>query len=198
MKVVDLAGLVDLESFLADAPEDAKESMRDAMNDVLGGPGLARYRKGITDQVNFPAGYVNDDRLGLTRKASKASLEAHVVGRQRPTSLARFSTGGTVGGKGGVTVRINKTGTLMPNAFLVNLKAGDREDGNVGLAIRLGPGVQLKKKDQSRMVRFDTNVVLLYGPSIDQVLRNSVVEEETPAVVTDITTEFYRQFARRA
>lgn len=198
MKIVDLAGLVALEDFLDDAPEIARRSMSLAMNDTLEGPGLARYRKGITDQVNFPAGYVNDDRLGVTRRASPSNLEAHVVGRQRPTSLARFASGGRVGGKGGVTVNISKKGgsTRLGSAFLVNLKAGDREDGNVGLAIRLSPGITLKKKDTSRMVRFDTNVVLLYGPSIDQVLRNSVVEEETPAVVTEITTEFFRQFAR--
>lgn len=198
MKVVDLAGLVALEDFLEDAPEIARRSMSLAMNDTLEGPGLARYRKGITDQVNFPAGYVNDDRLGVTRRSSPSNLEAHVVGRQRPTSLARFSSGGSIGGKGGVTVSVNKKGgsKLLPNAFLVNLKAGDREDGNIGLALRLSPGMTLNKKDQSRMVRFDTNVVLLYGPSIDQVLRNSVVESETPAVVTEITTEFFRQFAR--
>lgn len=198
MKVVDLAGLVALEDFLEDAPDIARRSMSLAMNDTLTGPGLAQYRKGITDQVNFPAGYVNDDRLGVTQRSTPSNLEAHVVGRQRPTSLARFSTGGSVGGKGGVTVNISKKGgsTLMRNAFLVNLKAGDAADGNIGLALRLSPGITLKKKDQSRMVRFDTNVVLLYGPSIDQVLRNSVIESETPGVVTQITTEFYRQFAR--
>jgi hypothetical protein len=198
MKAVDLGGLVALEDFLDDAPDIARRSMSYAMNDVLEGPGLAQYRKGITDQVNFPAGYVNDDRLGVTRRSTPNSLEAHVVGRQRPTSLARFASGGSVGGKGGVTVNISKKGgsSMMRNAFLVNLKAGDREDGNIGLAIRLAPGMTLNKKDTSRMVRFDTNVVLLYGPSIDQVLRNSVVESETPGVVTQITTEFYRQFAR--
>jgi hypothetical protein len=197
MKVVDLAALTGLEEFLDDAPEIARRSMSLAMNDTLEGPGLAQYRKGITDQVNFPAGYVNDDRLGVTRRATPSNLEAHIVGRQRPTSLARFATSGVVGGKGGVTVSINKKGSsTFKGGFLVRLKAGSEDGGNVGLAVRLAPGTTLNKKDQSRMVRFDTNVVLLYGPSIDQVLRNSVVESETPGVVTQITTEFYRQFAR--
>lgn len=195
----DLASVLGLEDYLEAAPENTRKAASMAMNDVIGGTGLARYRRAISDQVNFPMGYLNDDRFGVDQKASPNRLVASLVARQRPTSLARFATSGSVGSKGGVSVQVKRGGgsTLMKGAFLVRLRAGTAlEGGNLGLAVRLKPGQQLDKRDTSRMVHLEANVVLLYGPSIDQVLNNSVAETETPEVLDATATEFYRQFAR--
>lgn len=196
----DLAPLLDLENFLKAAPDITNRAVSYAMNDVLGGQGLARFRKAVAAEVQFPAGYA-DDKINLDQRASPSRLIASVVGRQRPTSLARFATSAVVGGKGGVTVRVKGGSKFMKEAFLVRLNqgAGITGDGyNVGMAIRLKPGMTLNKKDQSRMVHLGRDVVLLYGPSVDQILNNEVADAETPEVVDAIATEFFRQFSRLA
>lgn len=195
----DLGGMIAFEQFLEAAPDITRQSAAYALNDVIGGPGgLGVYRKAIKAQINFPPGYLNDDRFGMGSKATPTRLTASLVARQRPTSLARFATGGSVGGKGGVTVKVKPggAGKTFKSGFLVRLRAGNSDGGNIGLAVRLAPGQTLNKKDQSRMVHLEANVVLLYGPSIDQVLNTSVADQETPAVLDNVATEFYRQFAR--
>lgn len=201
---VDLRGVLELDDFLAAVPEITRQAVSQAINSVVAGPGLAEYRKGISEQVDFPAGYLNDDRLGVTQRATPTRLEARITGRQRATSLARFATTGSVGSKGGVSVRVKKGGgsKYIKNAFKVRLKAGsslDNDSFNTGLALRLKPGqTVLGKKDTSNMVRLDANVVLLYGPSVDQILRNNVADAKTPVVVDKIATEFFRNFQRLA
>lgn len=194
----DIAKILDLENFLVSTPEVTRRAASLAMNDVLSGQGLARYRKAVAAEVQFPPGYV-DDKITFQQPATPTRLTASIVGRQRPTSLARFAVGGAVGQKGGVTVRVKGGSTFMRDAFLVRLRQGASisDDGfNIGLAIRLKEGTILNKRDQSRMVRLDTNVVLLYGPSVDQILRNEAAEAETPEVIDAIATEFFRQFQR--
>ncbi len=197
---VDLAGILDLEAFLEAAPDRTRKAASLALNDVLSGPGLKLYRRAIGDQVNFPPGYLDDpDRFGMGQHATPSRLVASLVARQRPTSLARFAAGGVVGGKGGIHVNVKKGagGGFFKRGFLVRLRAGTSlEDGNIGLAVRLSPGQVLNKTDATRMVHLEANVVLLYGPSIDQILNNSVAEKTTPEVADDIGTEFFRQFAR--
>ena len=201
---VDLRGVLELDDFLAAVPDITRQAASQSINSVIKGPGLAQYRKGISEEIDFPSGYLSDDRLGVTQYATPTRLEGRITGRQRATSLARFATGGTIGGKGGVSVRVKKGGgsAFIKSAFLVRLKAGtslDNDSFNVGLALRLKPGqTVIGKKDTSRMVRLDANVVLLYGPSVDQILRTSVADEETPAVVDKIATEFFRNFQRLA
>lgn len=201
---VDLRGVLELDDFLAAVPDATRKAASQAINSVIRGPGLAEYRKGISEQVNFPTGYLNDDRIGVTQLTTPSRLEGRITGRQRATSLARFASGATVGSKGGVSVRVKKGGggRFMRNAFLVRLRAGtslDNDSFNVGLALRLAPGqTVIGKKDTSNMVRLDANVVLLYGPSVDQILRNDVAETATPAVVDSIVTEFFRNFQRLA
>lgn len=201
-RATDLRGVLGLEDFLEDAPDRTRRAAAMALNDVLKGPGLATYRKAIRAEVDFPAGYLEDsDRFGVEQRASPDNLVASIVARQRPTSLARFADSQAVGAKGGVRVKVSKEGGggFFKRGFLVRLRAGTSLDGgNIGLAVRLAPGQQLNKKDQSRMVHLEANVVLLYGPSIDQVLNNSVADAETPAVVDLVATEFFRQFARLA
>lgn len=199
-KLLDLAALIGLESFLEAAPDRTRKAAALAMNDVIGGPkGLGVYRAQIRKEVNFPQGYLNDDRFGFDQRATPSNLTASLVARQRPTSLARFATSGSVGSKGGVSVRVSQQGGggTFKNGFLVRLRNGVENDGsNIGLAIRLAPGQTLDKRDTSRMVHLEANVVLLYGPSIDQVLQQSVAEEETPEVLDNVATEFFRQFER--
>lgn len=194
----NIAQVLDLERFLAAVPDTTRRAASYAMNDVLQGQGIARFRKAVAAEVQFPAGYV-DDKITMGQTATPTRLVASVVGRQRPTSLARFATSGAVGGKGGVTVRVKGGSQYMPSAFLVRLRqgAGITDDGyNLGLAIRLKEGMTLHKKDTSRMVHLERNVVLLYGPSVDQILRNEAAEAQTPEIVDAIATEFFRQFAR--
>ena len=196
----DLAPILDLENFLKATPDITNRAVAYAMNDVLGGQGLARFRKAVAAEVQFPAGYV-DDKINVDQRATPTRLVASVVGRQRPTSLARFATSGTVGSNGGISVRVKGSSKLMKDAFLVRLNQGGgiTDDGyNVGLAIRLKPGMTLNKKDTSRMVHLGKDVVLLYAPSVDQILNNEVADAEAPEVVDAIATEFFRQYARLA
>lgn len=194
----DIASVLDLEKFLVAVPDTTRKAAAYSMNDVLSGQGLARYRKAVAAEVQFPAGYV-DDKINFVQHATPTHLQASIVGRQRPTSLARFATSGAVGSKGGVTVRVKNSSKTFKDAFLVRLNQGNAmtDDGyNIGLAVRLKPGQSLNKKDTSRMVHLEANVVLLYGPSVDQILRNEAAEAETPEVIDAIATEFFRQFAR--
>jgi hypothetical protein len=199
---VDLGDVLNLEDFLEATPDVTRRAASMSINSVVGGSGLAQYRRGISEQINVPAGYLNDDRIGVTQKATPTRLEARITGRQRATSLARFATTGSVGSKGGVGVRVKAKGgsRFMKSAFLVRLRAGTALDGdsfNTGLALRLAPGQTVfNKRDVGQMVYLDRNVVLLYGPSIDQVLRNEVAEAETPKVVDMIAIEFFRNFQR--
>lgn len=199
-RTVDLAGILALEDFLTEAPDITRRAASFALNDVLKGPGLKAYKNAIGKQVNFPAGYLDDpNRFGVDQRATPENLVASLVARQRPTSLARFAQGGSVGGKGGIRVNVakGKAGGYFKRGFLVRLRAGTSlEDGNIGLAVRLAPGQVLNKTDSSRMIHLEANVVLLYGPSIDQILNNSVAEQTTPEVAADIGDEFFRQFAR--
>lgn len=193
----DLSSLLDLEKFLDAAPDNTRKAASMAMNDVLGGQGLARFRKAVAAEVQFPPGYV-DDKINIDQKASPTNLVASITGRQRPTSLARFATSGVVGGKGGVTVRVKGGAKFMKGAFLVRLNQGSSNDDgyNVGLAVRLKEGQTLNKRDTSNMVHLGRDVVLLYAPSIDQILNNEVADAEMPEVADAIGTEFFRQFAR--
>lgn len=198
-RFVDLAGLIQLDDFLEAAPERTRQAASLAMNDVIEGPrGLGVYRKAISQQINFPQGYLNDDRFGVGRRSTPSNLVTTLVARQRPTSLARFALSGAVGSKGGVTVQVGaRSGSkTFKSGFLVRLKSGVEDGGNIGLAVRLKPGQTLNKKDQSKMVHLESNVVLLYGPSVDQALNTSVADAETPEVIDSVATEFYRQFAR--
>jgi hypothetical protein len=194
-----LTGLGDLMgAYKRETPVAAKL----ALNDVAEGEGLAVYRKGVEDQVDFGSGYLTTDRLGVRTRASEADLSVMISGRQRATSLARFARGQTpqsTRGKG-VRVRVQKGGgeQNLPKAWLVRLRSGsgERNDySNIGLAVRLKPGERLRNKREVRSVQLDQNVYLLYGPSVDQVFREVMVTD-TPVVLEKISNEFFRQFFR--
>lgn len=183
--------LSDLVKYFEALPEVAVEAAVLAVNDAASGS-LSPMRKKVESQVAFPKGYLSPQRLGITKKASKGSIEAVVTGRDRPTSLARFTAPGsnprnTRGRPLKVTVKPGHTIPLK-RAFLVNLR-----NGNTGLAVRLPKGQTLD--NSTKAVRLDNNVYLLYGPSVDQVLQ-SVMGEEVPTIGDRVNKEFLRQFAR--
>jgi hypothetical protein len=197
---VEVAAIKALNDFMDAAPEITPRAASLAMNTIIPRSGMKRYRDAMKSQVAFPAGYLDEtEKFGVTRFATPSSLETHITARQRPTSLARFATGGGPGTEGvRLTVKKGRTTTLK-KAFLVRLKAGTQltgENYNLGVAVRVPAGQAFRnKKDSSKMVRLSSDVFLLYGPSVDQVFKGVSVTE-TPQVLNDIETEFYRQFGR--
>jgi len=192
-KAID--GLID---HISAFPKASREAARIALNDVAEGEGLAILREAEGRQVNFPAGYLNDERLGMTKPARDNDLSAVITGRQRATSLARFAAGQTIAStnRRGVTISV-KPGSArrLTRGWLVNLSRGNADGGNLGLAIRLKEGEVLRNKRETSQINLDTNVVLLYGPSVDQVFRDVAVDE-SPAILKMIEQEYYRQFFR--
>lgn len=190
------AELDGLARFFDEATEKTTNAARLAINTVAERGGMKLLRQGMVREVSFPQGYLNADRLKL-RKAYNENLEAVITARQRPTSLARFATGGAVGSRtGGVSVRVGPGSTRrMPSAFLMRLRAGagTADNYNIGLAIRLAPGERIRNKRV--MTQVGHNLYLLYGPSVDQVFR-TVADDNAPEIATMVRDEFYRQFAR--
>lgn len=184
--------LTDMRQFFDEFPEITERSALMALNQVAERKAVPMIRHDAESQVAFPSGYLDSpDRLGVSRKATQSSLETVITARDRPTSLARFAPGQTPesGRNQGVTVMVKKGRSRhMKKAFLVRLK-----NGNVGLAIRLKQG---ERPDRAyKPVLLANNVYLLYGPSVDQVVR-TVAEESLPEIGNMVSNEFFRQFAR--
>ena len=203
MMTVEFSAIKQLSDFMEAAPSITPQAASLAMNTVIPRKGMTRYRKAIRSQVAFPGGYVEDeDKFRVSRFATPGNLEAAITARQRPTSLARFASGGGVGGEG-VSLRVKPGSSVrLKKAFLVRLNQGitlTNETYNLGLAVRVAGGSAAfrNKVDTSKMVRLAKDVFLLYGPSVDQVFK-TVSVTETPHVLNEIETEFYRQFARLA
>lgn len=177
--------------------EDVTDSARMAVNRTID---WARTRSAeeIMRQVNFGKSYLTgrDGRLQVTKRARGEDLEAVITGRHRPTSLARFTDTrdpGLTRREGGVRVEV-KPGSekFMKRAFLMRLRAGSQltdTQYNLGLAIRLRPGEKLANK--TRIQQINTNLFLLYGPSVDQVFR-TVAPEISDRVEDYLETEFLR------
>jgi len=152
----------------------------------------------MREQVAFPARYLSgaDARLRITKKATNSSLEGVITGRQRATSLARFSRDrypASARRRKGVTVQVKPgEAKFMRGAFLVRLNAGaGRTDTqfNLGLAIRVKDGETIRNK--KNVTQLDRNVYLLYGPSVDQVFR-TVREDVVPETRDFLEAEFRR------
>lgn len=155
--------------------------------------------KAMRSQVNFPARYLSgrDSRLSISKFATGEDLEARILGRDRPTSLARFvrgtpRVGGGAARAGGVTVEV-KPGLAkrLPGAFLMKLRAGTGggENFNLGLAIRTKDG--RKPQKAYKPVALGKNLWLLYGPSVDQVF-NKTRELVRPDAEAFMEREFNR------
>jgi hypothetical protein len=180
-------------SFFKSLPDIAEQAMGTAINQVADRDGLALLKRDMREQVDFPPGYLENEKHGLkvVRRAGKGSLEAVIRGRDRATSLARFARGqnrdNTQGRGVRITVRGGRTQTLK-KAFLVTLR-----NGNTGLAIRLKDGESPKFTQGA--VKLANNVYLLYGPSVDQVFRG-VAEDRAGDLSNMVTKQFFRQFDR--
>ncbi|WP_329502985.1 hypothetical protein PCP35_09245 [Pseudomonas aeruginosa] len=200
--IINMEGSFDIPAdYFERMPEDVTQAVRMAINDVAKGPALRRAREEVGDQVNFPAGYLTGDRLGVSKLARNHDLEAVITGRDRPTSLARFVRNPRPGQRG-VMVEVHKgSAQYMKKAFLLRLRSGRVMDGqtfNIGLAIRLAPGEKIHNRREAANVNYSSlgnGVVLLYGPSVDQVFR-SVSDDIAPEVGDMAVAEFWRQFAR--
>jgi hypothetical protein len=195
---IDSSGVQDLEHLFEKFPVIARQAMSIALNETARGPALKAAKRNIMQQINFPEGYL-DTRVEFKKAATPYNLEARIVGRDRPTSLARFTPPGTpVGPRGragavsrGLTVTVKRGASRrIPQGFLVNLR-----NSNIGLAIRLKPGETVRGVQRFNPVRLFPNVYLLYGPSVDQVLTD-VGDQIAEEVTSDIAEEFNRQFAR--
>lgn len=198
---IAVINLDEISSYLAEQPAVARKAAQLAINDTTRGS-MAPIRKRMKEQVAFPAGYLNEDRLAIRKLATEADLSATISARHRPTSLARFAKGqseGTAKRRGGIRVRVNNGGAkFLKGAFFVNLRRGkDTADGfNLGLAVRLKPGQTLRgRRKGSSGVQLAENLYLLYGPSVDQVFRD-VSEAETPEIGRRLEREFVRQYVR--
>ncbi|ENL7150955.1 hypothetical protein AB5S46_003934 [Salmonella enterica subsp. enterica serovar Newport] len=197
-------GSNELKEYLEQVPEIANNSIRMAINSVAAGKGMTLIKKSMTDEISFPSGYLNADRLKLTKRATQTNLEAVITGRKRATSLARFVTGGAMVANskrgGGVQVRVKKgKTTYLKNAFLVRLNKGaslTEDNYNIGLAVRLSAGESLSnKRSQHKSWLVPGRVALLYGPSVDQVFAE-VSETVAPKIGDMVAAEFHRNFAR--
>jgi len=196
--------LLELDDYLSAQPAAARKAARIAINTTTARKAVPRLRKSMRKEVNFPPGYLEDEsRFGQTKHATETDLSATITARFRPTSLARFASGQSFEGArrtGGVSVKVSPGGGArrIGRAFFVKLRRGkDTQDGfNVGLALRLKPGEKLRgRKKGAAGVEVAPGLHLLYGPSVDQVFRESVVAD-SPAIAEDLTREFIRQFVR--
>lgn len=182
--------LKDMRQYFDALPEVAEKSAMLALNQVAERDAIPMIRKDAESQVNFPRGYLDSpDKLDLRKKARPGDLEVVITARDRPTSLARFATSRMVPSPRGqgVTVAVKRGRTKhLSKAFLVRLK-----NGNIGLATRDKSLVDRAYKP----MMLGKGVYLLYGPSVDQVVK-TVAEEALPEIGDKIGNEFFRQFAR--
>lgn len=179
--------LEETREFFERLPQVAEEAALMSVNQVSERFAVPMFRREMESQIDFPRGYLKlENRFGITKKANRGDLRAVISGRDRPTSLARFITSTS---KTGITVRVHRgRATRLKKAFVVKLK-----NGNQGLAIRLPKGE--RPQDAYKPVELDMGVWLLYGPSVDQVFRGTIVDK-LPEVGQALSKEFFRQFAR--
>ena len=144
----------------------------------------------ITKQFNVTSSYLkggDSPRLGVVKRASNTSLEAIVRGRDRATSLARFSKTALPAQFGKqkrsptVAVLKGSGGKQIPKSFYVRLR-----NGNVGIAVRLKKGDTVQGKN--KMVSARRGYYLLYGPSVDQMFRSTSLRTVEPATVRFLAT----------
>lgn len=189
VKIVS-TGLGDLSNFFESLPDVAETAMQIAINQVAERDGMNLIKRDMREQVDFPSGYL-ESRIKVTRKAQRGLLEAVIRGRDRATSLARFARGQNPGNTRGrpvfINVRKGQTRKLS-NAFMVNLR-----NGNTGLAVRLKKGESLRNSQAA--VRLADNVYLLYGPSVDQVMKG-VADDRAGDISNMVSKQFLRQFDR--
>lgn len=188
--VIFIEGLSDL----GDLREIKPEILKAASMAVNKAADRARVRaaKEMRRQVNFPARYLEgqNSRLRVTKRAKPDDPVAIITGRRRPTSLARFATGSRKGRGGGVYVTVKPgRSRFIGRSFLMPLRAGRDELGNVGLAVRTKRGA--RPRNAYKPVKIAEGLWLLYGPSVDQVFK-TVREDIAPDTQEFLAREFAR------
>lgn len=190
--VEGLEELKDLESLSKDIVSKARMAINRTLDRTR-----TRSARAIGFQVNFTAQYLSQSqgRLRVARKATDSNLEGNIIGRHRPTSLARFARGGALN-KTGVTVEVKPgRARFKKRLFLIKLRRGlgniDTQF-NMGLAIRLRAGETIQNKRD--VVQHSSGLYLLYGPSVDQVF-NKVRDEVSPEALEFLEDEFLRLVA---
>ncbi len=198
-----------MERYLREYPKAARQAAKLSINDTIR-RGRRKTKREIMSQVNLTSSYLNAERL-TENFATNDNLVGSIVGRRRPTSLARFDAqqlyqpNKTRPGRKptGATVRVKNARKTIPNAFLIKLKAGNRDGANQGLAVRLPEGKKPRRRFGGKPLykSRNTNVWLLYGPSVNQVMTSekegpSIVENLKPELNSYLNREFRRQFGR--
>lgn len=191
-------GINTLQEFAARAADTEMNAVR-AIN-LAARDGRAAGARLMDAEVAFPAGYLNpaQKRLYVAKQATRASPEAIIRARGRPTSLARFIVGGTPGKDQGVTVQVAPgRARFMKRAFLIKLRSGNADIEtrfNMGLAMRLKPGETLRNK--ANAVRMKNGLYILYGPSVSQVFLSNAGKGVAPDLEPEILDTMEREFLR--
>lgn len=193
--IIAIEGLSAYES-LQEIPEKILLAASRAINKTTERARVAGRRE-IQKQVNLPARYISDN-LFTGQAATTQRLEREIVGRFRPTSLARYARGTPESTRraGGVNLNVAPGGGArwMGRAFLVRLRGiGGESTGpnaNIGLAIRLRPGETIRNKKVTVSVT-KSGLTLLYGPSVDQLFQ-TVREDIAPDTSDFLEREFLR------
>lgn len=151
----------DAEKFLRELGQEAQRALAATLNAAA-----TKLRQEAIDAIhgryNLERSYVAE-RLTVRTRANPNKLEAKISARVRSTMLARFDAeqqfkaGKTVPQRtAGVSINVVRTNprSTLKQAFLINLKRGNSDGGNLGMAIR-----NSKQRDDFR---------ILYGVSVDQ------------------------------
>lgn len=201
--ILVVEGMKEAIKSIEDLPPKVLAAARMAVNDATRfGRNLAA--KKVLRAAALPASYVanSEKRLHITKYARGDDLEGIISARKRATSLARFATDGGIKGQGvGVQVKPGRT-KRIEGAWLIRLRAGNADldtKSNLGLAVRTKDG---KKPPGHKPINIKgTNIWLLYGPSVAQILysdknQGGVADDISDDIADKLEAEFKRQTAR--
>lgn len=155
--------------------------------------------KAIRRDVALPARYLSgaEGRLQITERAKLSSLESNIVGRRRPTSLARYSRGSVLSQdkqrrSKGVKVTVKPgVAKFIRRGFLIKLRGAGGELNNIGLAVRTDGG---PPRGAFKPKKLSENLYLLYGLSVDVLFRRAV-DPISPDILNNLQNEFARQLS---
>lgn len=192
--MVTMAIELNWEKYAEELDADVRLALVRALNRVTDST-RTRAARMARDQINFPASYLNPSKgkLTVTSRANREDMETMISGRDRPTSLARF-TRQQPGQKRGQGVAVSVAGggrrKVIKRAFLIKLK-----NDNIGLAVRTAGG---PPEGAWKPKEIGKNLYLLYGPSVDQALVSArggdgIYEEIAPEALAELENEFGRQ-----
>lgn len=191
---IQTRGLSGYRELLQSMPQQTRQAARLAIN-TSARRGRAEGSRRIREQVNLTASYLNlPGRFQVSRFATTQEPTAVISARTEPTSLARFATQRSRGGKrAGLRIGIKHAGgkTVLRSGFFINLRSGNR-----GVAVRTAVADRLNLRRAGIVGRASKRgYMLLYGPSVDQVFR-TVRQDMLPQLSAFTNAEFLRQFSR--